>query len=255
MLTGVDHVVIAVADLEQAIRDYADLGFTVVRGGRHPRRTHNALVAFADGAYFELLAFFEPMPEQRWWPTTQRGGGLVDVCMATTDLRADMGALRGAGAQMSDVLPGARARPDGYQVRWMLSVPQGPHSRLVPFIIQDETPRDERVPRERQHRNRVIGVDTVTIATRDAAQVRRLLAGVLPPGQDIERPDLDAAGVRYCVGSQTLDYVAPRGGTGPLNEWLEVEGPSPYAVTLKTEGGSPGPLDAARLGRARIALV
>lgn len=255
MLTGVDHVVIAVTDLERAIKDYTDLGFTVVRGGKHPRGTHNALVAFADGAYFELLAFFEPMPEQRWWPTTQRGGGLVDFCMATSDLQADMTTLRSAGVPMTDVQPGARARPDGYQVRWVLSVPQGQHSRLVPFIIRDETPRDERVPRARQHRNRVVGVDTVTIAARDVALVRRLLAGVLPPGQEIERQDLDATGVRYRVGSQVLDYVVPRAHAGPLHEWLNVEGPSPYAVTLKTDGGRTGALDAAKLGRARIGLV
>jgi len=255
MLTGIDHIVVAVTDLEAAIKDYTDLGFTVVRGGKHPRGTHNALIGFADGAYFEILAFYEPMPEQRWWPTTQRGGGVVDFCMRTDNLQADMLTLRGAGAEMSDQLPGARARPDGYQVRWVLSVPAGQYSRVVPFVIQDETPRDERVPRERVHRNRVTGVGSLTIAARDVAAVRRWLAGVLPEGQDIVRQDLDATGVRFRAGSQVLDYVSPRGSANPLNEWLQVEGPSPYAVTLKTEAGKTGSLDAAKLRRARITLA
>ncbi len=46
-LIGLDHVVIAVSDLERAIADYCALGFTVEPGGSHPGRTsHNALVAF-----------------------------------------------------------------------------------------------------------------------------------------------------------------------------------------------------------------
>lgn len=255
MLTSVDHIVVAVADLDGAIKDYTDLGFTVVRGGKHPRGSHNALIGFADGAYFEILAFYEPMPEHRWWHPTQRGGGVVDFCMMTDDLQRDTIALRRAGAEMSDPRPGARARPDGYQVRWVSAIPVAQFSRLMPFVIKDETPREERVPRETVHRNGVTGVATLTIVTRDVAAVRRLLAGVLPQGQEIARQDLDAAGVRFRVGSQMLDYVAPRSPASPLNEWLQVEGPSPYAVTLRTEAGKSGSLDAAKLRRARITLA
>ena len=255
MLTGIDHIVVAVADLEGAIKDYTDLGFTVVRGGKHPRGSHNALIGFADGAYFEILGFYESMPEHRWWSPTQRGGGVVDYCMGTNDLQADTVALRRAGADMSDPRPGARARPDGYQVRWVSAIPVAPFSRLLPFVIKDETPREERVPRETIHRNGVTGVGSLTIATRDVATVGRLLAGVLPPGQEIVRQDLDAAGVRFRAGAQVLDYVAARNPAGPLNEWLQVEGPSPYAVSLKTAGGKAAPLDAIKLRRARITLA
>ena len=56
MIRQIDHIVILVNELEQAIADYTGLGFTVVRGGDHPGgATHNALVVFADGAYFELI--------------------------------------------------------------------------------------------------------------------------------------------------------------------------------------------------------
>ena len=45
MIEGIDHVVIAVADLDRAIADFDALGFTVVRGGSHPGLgTHNALL-------------------------------------------------------------------------------------------------------------------------------------------------------------------------------------------------------------------
>jgi hypothetical protein len=60
MLTGIDHVVVVIQELERAMVAYRGLGFTVVPGGRHATGTHNALVGFADGTYLELLAFREP---------------------------------------------------------------------------------------------------------------------------------------------------------------------------------------------------
>jgi catechol 2,3-dioxygenase-like lactoylglutathione lyase family enzyme len=63
MSLPLDHIVIAVQDLERTIADYQSLGFNVLRGGEHPgRSTHNALVVFADGVYFELIAWRAPRP-------------------------------------------------------------------------------------------------------------------------------------------------------------------------------------------------
>ncbi len=75
MSLPLDHVVIAILDLEAAIADYTALGFQVLRGGDHPGRpTHNALVVFADGSYLELIAWKSPAPQERWWPLLQRHG-------------------------------------------------------------------------------------------------------------------------------------------------------------------------------------
>ena len=58
MLTGIDHIVILVRDLAAASAEHAKLGFTVTPGGAHRHgATHNALISFADGTYFELIAF------------------------------------------------------------------------------------------------------------------------------------------------------------------------------------------------------
>ena len=66
MITGIDHIVILVADLDRAQAEYAAAGFTVVPGGEHAGGlTHNALVAFADGTYLELLAFRRPLASWR----------------------------------------------------------------------------------------------------------------------------------------------------------------------------------------------
>lgn len=256
MIEGVDHLVIAVRDLSAAARSYTELGFGVITGGRHPEGSHNALVSFADGAYLELLAFYEPSPQHRWWDALQRGGGLVDFCLASTDLVTDAQAFRRAGVEISDPEPGARARPDGVQLRWQLAKPQGPARGIAPFLIHDETPRAERVPRPPAHSNRVTGVGTVTVAvadTRDAAGWYESALG--RKGQHVRHDDLQADGVRFAVGRHAIELLAPRGPAGLIAEWLRTRGPGPCAATLVTVGGRKGPLDQALTHGARLILV
>ncbi|OGK96264.1 MAG: hypothetical protein A3E31_17650 [Candidatus Rokubacteria bacterium RIFCSPHIGHO2_12_FULL_73_22] len=257
MLRGIDHLVVVVPDLAAAAKSYAALGFSVVPGGRHPVGTHNQLIAFADGSYIELIAFYEKTAEHKWWGPLQRGGGLVDFCMQTDDLLADTAALRRAGVAIDDPAPLSRKRPDGFQLAWVLSIPRPPHRGVAPFLIQDETPRAERIPRETTHANGVTGVGTLTVAVEDAAPARRWYAGVLgQPGREVERHELDAAGVRFEVGPHALELVAPKGaGAASLNEWLRQRGPSPYAATLRTTGRELGPLDEGQTHGAKLALV
>ena len=256
MLLGIDHLVVVVPDLETAIRNYGELGFTVVPGGRHPVGTHNALISFEDESYIELIAFYEPKPEHRWWAPLQKGGGLVDFCMRTDNLRSDTAAFRQAGVNIDDPKPQTRVRPDGYQLRWVLSIPRDPHRGVAPFLIQDETPREERVPRQMAHRNQVKGIGTVTVAVHDIATVRHWYAPVLgDSGRDVARDDLAAAGARFTIGPHVLDFVAPHGARSPLGEWLSARGASPYAATLRTVPGKTGSLDATKTLGARLALV
>ena len=45
-----DHIVIAVRDLDAAGRVYSALGFTVTPGGRHPEGTQNSSIDLSNGA-------------------------------------------------------------------------------------------------------------------------------------------------------------------------------------------------------------
>src|SRR5215831_74356 len=143
MFNGIDHFVIVVSELEAAIRDYTTAGFTVVRGGRHNIGTHNALIALADSAYIELIAFLDPGSAHPWYTALEKGGGLVDFCMQTDDLEADAEAMRRAGVPMGAASPMTRDRPDGFTVSWVLSIPGPPFNGRAPLLIKDETPRDE----------------------------------------------------------------------------------------------------------------
>ena len=105
MLTGIDHIVIVVQNLDEAARNYEKLGFTVVPGGRHPVGSHNVLISFADGSYIEIISFYQPSPDHRWWNALQKGEGLVDFCMVTDDLTGDTQKLRSAGVNINDPVP------------------------------------------------------------------------------------------------------------------------------------------------------
>jgi len=240
MLLGVDHVVVAVRDLEQAMRDYAALGFSVVPGGRHAVGTHNALVALADGAYIELIAFHERNPEHRWWTALERGGGLVDYCLQTDDLAGDAAAFRRAGVAMSEPKPSVRTRPDGFDVRWVLAIAPSLQRGVAPFLIRDDGPRAERVPSQSRHANGVTGLSAVTVAVASVGEAKGWYEAVLGrPAETLRRDDLDAGGVRFAIGPHALEFLEPRHGSrGPIAEWVGSRGPGPYAARFT--GGSGG---------------
>jgi catechol 2,3-dioxygenase-like lactoylglutathione lyase family enzyme len=255
MLRGLDHLVIAVPDLASATKTYRDLGFSVVAGGRHPGvGTENALIAFRDSAYLELIAFHEPRPDHRWWAPLQSGGGLVDFCLQTDDLAADAGAFRGAGAHMGEPERRHRMRPDGVEVRWTAVHARGEQRGVVPFLLAEDTGRDERVPSQRTHANGVTGVGCLTVVVHDLAAVRHWYASALGvAGQDVASPELGAVGARFAIGSHTFEFLAPT-GAGAVRDWLAHRGASPYAATL-VGASRPVPLDLGRTWGARLALA
>jgi len=253
MFKAIDHVVVVVADLEAAITAYGAAGFTVVRGGRHNIGTHNALIAFADGSYIELIAFLNAVPGHPWHRALEAGGGLVDFCMQTDDLAADVATLRSAGAAIGDPSAMTRDRPDGYRLAWVLAIPQPPFNGQVPFLIRDETPRDERVPRERSHRNGVTGLARVTLAVEDPGDASRCYARVLGrPAAPRRRPDLDASGVVFTIGPHEIELMAPRGDQSPLATWLKLRGASPYSATLRGGAANLGDTEPLRLARLSV---
>jgi catechol 2,3-dioxygenase-like lactoylglutathione lyase family enzyme len=253
MFAGIDHVAIVVNELEAAIASYSRAGFTVVRGGKHPIGTHNALIAFADSSYFELIAFLKPHTGHPWQAALEKGGGIVDFSMRTDDLAADVESMRRAGARIGDPSPLTRDRPDGYHLSWVLAIPAPPFNGQVPFLIKDDTPRDERVPRERSHRNGAAGIRTLAIAVDDPGVTSRYYARVLGrPGAFVERADLEAAGVTFTMGPNELQLLASKTDNGPLAQWIRDHGQSPFEVVLANAGANPTKMDPALLQSARI---
>lgn len=189
MIRAIDHLVILVEDLAEAVEDYEALGFTVSPGGEHTDgATHNALVAFADGAYLELLAFQREALDHRWWHHRASGEGLIDFALLPGAIAADVAAAQGRGLPMLGPVPGGRERPDGVRVEWQTAFAEPPE---LPFLCGDVTPRELRVPAgsAARHSNGVSGIFRVTVAARDlersAARYVALLgqAPLVEPGR------------------------------------------------------------------------
>ncbi|HEU4340658.1 MAG TPA: VOC family protein [Candidatus Binatia bacterium] len=233
MIKGIDHIVIVVNDLDEAARDYEALGFTVVPGGKHPVGSHNALVAFADGSYIEIIAFYREAADHRWWEPLRKGERLVDYCLQTDDLRGDTKTLREGGVDIHDPVPWARTRPDGYELKWLLSLASGDDRGVAPFLIEDITSRAERIPQTFNHANGAMGINTVTVAIRDLARLRRWTTGLLGDGKAIDSNSLRATGLRYRIGPHSLDFLMPLDSQSLLAEWMRAYGPSPFAASLR----------------------
>lgn len=181
MIRGIDHIVILVGDLEEAIADYRAAGFNAFYGGEHTDgATHNALVVFEDGAYLELLAFKREEPRHRWWRHVAAGEGLIDFALTPSSTSEVIAVAQTRGLDMDGPRPGGRQRPDGQEVRWEIGMPTTPE---LPFLCGDVTPRALRVPEGqiRQQENGVVGIDQVVVAVEDfdtsAARYAALLGG------------------------------------------------------------------------------
>lgn len=275
MSLKLDHIVIAVHDLERTIADYGALGFHVVRGGEHPgRATHNALVVFADGSYFELIAWREPSPTERWWQLLQRHGeGIVDFALLPPSTAATVADAKARGLLLEGPLDGGRLRPDGERLRWQTA--RSPSADL-PFLCGDLTPRALRVPEGevRVHANGALGVASLAIAVRDLdatlARYRALLgAGAGDAGTHIGEPvALPGSNVRVAVivlGGSVLVLSSPREkpsnasrageGGDTLAQRIAARGEGPYALVLHTDTPqSTGTFDLARAHGALIEL-
>lgn len=143
---NIDHVVVLVSELAQAIQRWQQDGFTVTPGGVHADGiTHNALVCFGDGSYVELLAFLQAPPASHRWARFNGFWGPIDYVIAASDIDATVRELRAKDLPYADVVEGGRKRPDGVELRWRSAFPTDRNAAL-PFIIQDVTRRQLRVP-------------------------------------------------------------------------------------------------------------
>ncbi|KAF2737034.1 hypothetical protein EJ04DRAFT_574887 [Polyplosphaeria fusca] len=153
--------------------------FTLTPGGTHADGlTANTLILLADGCYIELISFL-PQPAssdaiaKHWWGPDASRKGWADWCLTTRSTAALNwervgGEERGLYARP---IEGGRKRPDGVEVRWAVTFPEGEDGgqtvrSRAPFFCHDVTEREVRVPMEGdriRHPGRVLGVLSLTV--------------------------------------------------------------------------------------------
>ncbi len=239
MIIGLDHVVILVADLARATHLYQALGFQVERGGVHPAwGTENALIALADGTYLELLAprqQDQAVRSQLW----QRGDGHArtpgefgDYAMRSDDLLRDVDRLKAAAVDFDGPQAGSRERPDGQLIRWRSAFLE---LGTLPFLIQDDGPRELRISPPRSGVGADAHLSEVTIAVDDLAETVNAYKALLCIDASTDGGFPDTVTVRFPTPWGTLRVVQP-GRVDPVRGQLERVGPGVLSVTLAVRG-------------------
>ncbi|GAA3598801.1 VOC family protein [Agrococcus terreus] len=142
---AIDHVVLAGPDLAAAVAHVeAVTGVRAAPGGRHPRGTANALIAFTRGGrrvrqYLEVIG---PDAEAGW--SADRvdtfgidrldGPRVVTFSARPDDIEAAVAAARASGVPFQDVEPLSRRTPDGRELAWRLARPEQGEAH-PPFLI------------------------------------------------------------------------------------------------------------------------
>lgn len=238
MVRAIDHIIIAVRNLAQASDNYRKAGFTVTPGGDHVSGdTHNALVSFGDGAYFELIAFKDPQrtSEHRWWDKLQNGEGVVDYALLSDDLAAEAQRLRQAGITVEGPRNGGRKRPDGKEIAWKtlgLELDGVP----LPFVLEDVTHHDLRVPPgdAAKHGLGSSGVAGLTILVPDLDRAAPVYQALLGAKGSPSTPAIAGAsrGLRYSLGGQWIELVEPQASASNLQQHIRDRGAAPYEIVL-----------------------
>ncbi len=244
MPTGIDHIVIAVRDLDRATANFGAAGFTVAPGGEHTNGvTHNVLISFGDGSYFELIAWKQPdePADTAWWRRFQAGEGVIDFALRTDDLDAEVRRLQASGLNVPEPEAGGRTRPDGQRVEWRnLHFGEGSAPSL-PFYCHSTNDRSLRVPGGTAaiHANGVTGVAGVTIGVTELDKTSRDFARVTgSPGESGRFAFGDAGSVWIALVELASD--------DPVRDDLPIE------ITLATNRGRAGEIDPALTHGARL---
>jgi len=190
-----DHVVLAVSDLEASARRHWDeYGLRFEPGGRHPAWGTANMVAPLGGPYLELLGVVDPdvgrgstlgrtlmgfsADRDRWF----------SVCLFDDDIEETA-----AGLGLT-VQPGSRTRPDGMEVRWRgAGIDERGDDLWLPFFIAWDVPASLHPgAAPGQHRVDVRRIERVEVAG-DEGRLREWVGGrdvpirLVPGGPGVRR--------------------------------------------------------------------
>lgn len=174
-ITGVDHSIVGVTDLEAARATYEALGFTVTPRGRHIGwSTANYCIMF-DRDYIELVGIVEPDGYSAGLDAilAERGEGLLKLALRSENAARTHGFFDAQGLITEPVRELARELelPEGTVLPEFRLVHPRPAALpgLAGFVCQHLTPRMVWQPQWCRHRNTATGVRSYAILADEPA--------------------------------------------------------------------------------------
>ena len=238
----IDHVTIAARELEPQRLAFEAVGLSSVYGGAHSTGgTHMAQVGFDDGSYIELIAGREPGEVSgKWARQIAADAGPCAWAAQVADIGAEAARVAALGVPVVGPVNMSRERPDGARVAWELAyLGEGTPGNLLPFLIEDRTPRELRVrPTPGVAGSELHGVAQVVLGVDALDPAIALFRRVY--GWDEPAPDEDAAFgarlARFDGTPVTLAEPLPGATAGDwLRERLALFGPLPCAFLLASD--------------------
>ena len=147
MLTGLDHVIIGVNDLDEATRVFdQNLGLAVSGGGIHPSGgTANRIIVIGD-TYLELITARTPAEAQSsLLERLAKDDGYMNFVLSSNDIVADSEAMRNRGVAVLGPTAGQLVAAGGRSRGWSrVDVERAELAQHYPFIIQHDSTGEER---------------------------------------------------------------------------------------------------------------
>jgi catechol 2,3-dioxygenase-like lactoylglutathione lyase family enzyme len=212
-LTGIDHLLIAVRDLNRAAAAYRRLGFTL-----SPRAVHSPHMGTANHTImlehddFELLTVLAPTPANaKWRQALADGEGLAGFAAATPSASAAAAAWRSAGLAASDSLAFSRAveRADGERMEArfeVVTVPEQTVPAMALFACAQLTREAVWLPELMTHPNTARAIRKLTIAAPDPLLAAESWSRALPGSTR----SAVAGGAQIRIGQHVVEVLDPQ---------------------------------------------
>ncbi len=217
-ITGVDHLVILVEDLDSARDRFARLGFTV-----SPRGLHSDFLGTANhtimlqGDYFELLGIRMPTEQNApWRERLAAGEGISSIALQTTNAQTAHDELSEAGIGMKAPiefvrpvdLPGGGTGEAAFAVA-LLDEPGTPLDGL--FAVEHRTRDTVWIPELLDHANTAMALGAVEAIAADLDAVAAAYRGLFGPDA------VTARGEQLTIDSGSIPItVSAADGAGPF---------------------------------------
>ena len=233
-----DHVSVCGSNLDTLRQVFADVGLKPDFGGPHGNGiTQMALIGFDDGTYLELIAPIKPgVTEGSDWAKFMTEDAVACAWAVTSNvLLQEVDRLKKAGIAVTAPEAGSRKRPDGMSVEWKTAgVGPGTRGSVLPFVIEDETPREWRVHTSASVAGApVSGVVSVVLGVNNLDASIALFRKAYGWSDPVIQKEKDFGKLAYFPGEPVM--LAAANGGGWLAERIAKFGESPVAYLLAAQ--------------------
>lgn len=234
-----DHVTVAGKEVESLMNAFQSIGMDSLYGGKHSSGlTEMAIVRLGDGSYIELVSATKEAKSDDvyWWkPFIQGNAGICAWCLRSENIEMDTQIVAEAGLSTEGPKDFVRHRPDGKAVQWKLTFVDNlvrEPGTIYPFLIEDHTDRNLRVPEKAKLSPELLRVGRIMIGVSKKDEVIRKLRDLYQIPKPILLKKTDEIS-EYHFEQTPIVIGVPKSKESPLGRRLSEYGECLYGMVLE----------------------